>query len=79
MPASSFKSVLLPQPLRPTMPKNSPEATSKSIPSKTWTCWYFGWISGILRPSPRAFAIRKDLCRPSTSIAGGVALTGRTG
>ena len=33
MLASSFSSVLFPDPLRPTMPKNSPRSTSKLIPS----------------------------------------------
>src|SRR5215210_7456284 len=32
MPAMHLSSVLLPEPLRPTMPKNSPAATSKETP-----------------------------------------------
>jgi len=32
MLASSFSSVLLPEPLRPTMPKNSPWRISKETP-----------------------------------------------
>ncbi len=32
MPAATFSRLLLPLPLRPTMPKNSPRSTSKLTP-----------------------------------------------
>src|SRR6478672_9360148 len=75
MLASSFSSVLLPEPLRPTMPKNSPWRISKETPSRARSSRYSRAANGrttrSLSESTRWVGMRKDLCSPSTWIASG--------
>ena len=75
MLASSFSSVHLPEPLRPTMPKNSPWRISKEMPSSARSSRYSrpanGWTARSFSESTRWVGIRKALWRSSTRIAGG--------
>src|SRR3954452_2075672 len=76
MLASSFSNVLLPEPLRPTMPKNSPWRISNEIPSSArssrWPRAANGWTTRSLSESTRLVGIRNDLWRSWTSIAAAV-------
>src|SRR5436305_10758072 len=76
MLASSFSSVLLPEPLRPTIPKNSPWWISKETPSSARSSRYSRVANGrttrSFSESTRCLGMRKDLWRSSTWITGGV-------
>ena len=68
----------MPEPLRPTMPKNSPWRISKEMPSSAFSSRYSRGANGFtirsLSESIRWVGIRKDFFRSSTWIA-----TGRVG
>src|SRR5690242_6827150 len=75
MLASSFSSVLLPEPLRPTIPKNSPRRISKETPSSARSSLNSrlanGWTTRSFSESTLCLGMRKDLWRSSTWITGG--------
>src|SRR6185369_12721319 len=75
MLARIFNSVLLPEPLRPTMPKNSPLRTSKEITSRAFSSRKSRPAKGrtrrSLNESTRWVGMRKALRRSSTWIASG--------
>src|SRR5680860_4262 len=75
MLARIFSRVLLPEPLRPTMPKNSPRSISKEMPSSARSSRKSrpekGCTARSLSESTRWTGIRKDFFRSSTWIASG--------
>ena len=75
MLASSFSRVLLPDPLRPTMPKNSPCLTSNETPSSArrirTSLEANGWTIRSLTESTRCVGILKVFSRSRASIARG--------
>src|ERR1035437_5839993 len=70
-----FSRVLLPEPLRPTIPKNSPwwtsNDTSRSARSSRYSVRVSGWTARSLNESTRCSGIRKVLWTPRTSITTG--------
>src|SRR5436305_1443256 len=72
MLARIFSSVLLPDPLRPTIPKNSPWWTSNDTSLSARSSRYFSRVNGCvtrsLSVSIRCSGIRKDLETPRASI-----------
>ena len=81
MLASSLSSVLLPDPLRPTMPKNSPWRISKETPSSACS-WRKsreekGRTMRSFSESTLWVGMRKDFSRSRTSIATGAWLRSR--
>src|SRR5919198_2900563 len=89
MPARHFSSVDLPEPLRPTMPKNSPRSTAKetsrSARSSSWPPRRNGGTARSLSVCTCSRGIRNALETSSTTTAGDAtthrvfALTGRGG
>src|SRR5215212_8191563 len=75
MLARILSSVLLPDPLRPTMPKNSPCRTSKDTPRRACSTRYWGrasgWTTRSLNESMRWIGILKAFSTPSTSMTTG--------
>src|SRR4051794_20783279 len=72
----SFRSVLLPEPLRPTMPKNSPRST-ENVTSRTASNWSKvrrrnGWSARSLMVCICSCGRLNCLLTPSTTIAGAV-------
>src|SRR5215217_876132 len=76
MPARHLSSVLFPEPLRPTIPKNSPSAISKVMSSTARSVSYVavcsGWSTRSLSVLYRRCGRRKCFDRWSTTTAGGV-------
>src|SRR4051812_49039744 len=75
MLARILSSVLFPDPLRPTMPKNSPRRTSKEMPCRAWRSQYSwrsnGWTALSLKLVFRFLGIRNDLWMSTASMATG--------
>src|SRR5918996_2005238 len=73
MLASSLSSVVFPHPLRPTIPKNSPSATSKETSRSASRCLYStrrrGCSARSFTVSTRWVGTRNRFCRSRTSIA----------
>src|SRR3954452_16014301 len=73
MPAMHFRSVDLPEPLRPTMPKNSPLGIANETPLRTFSSSYSlrrkGWRARSLSVCTWCFGMRNVFSSPSTSIA----------
>src|SRR5919197_4038335 len=74
MPARHFSSVDLPEPLRPTMPKNSPRSTAKetsrSARSSSWPARRKGCTARSLSVCTCSRGIRNALETSSTTTAG---------
>src|SRR3954470_1552992 len=74
MPARHFSSVDFPEPLRPTMPKNSPSSTANETASSAWSfSWPIrrnGWSARSLSVWTRSCGRRNDFETPSTATAG---------
>src|SRR4051794_1529699 len=72
--------VLLPEPLRPTIPKNSPLRTSNDTPCSARSSRYSmrvnGWVTRSLSESIRCLGTRNDLSIPRTSITTGASAAG---
>src|SRR3954466_13605511 len=70
-----LSSVLLPDPLRPTMPKNSPCGIVKPTPLSTFSSSYSvrrkGWRARSLSVWTWCLGMRKVFSSPSTSMAAG--------
>ncbi len=78
MLAMIFSRVLLPEPLRPTMPKNSPLWTSKDTSRSAWSSrveiFRSGWVTRSLSVSIRWSGTMKVLLSPRASSTTGPAL-----
>src|ERR1700729_790407 len=74
MPARHLSSVLLPEPLRPAMPKNSPRLTSKEMSLKAEKDWWLERRSGCravsLTVCVRSSGTRKVLLTERATIGG---------
>src|SRR3954465_11488782 len=74
MPARHFSSVLLPEPLRPTIPKNSPFGTTNETSSRAWRrskrARLKGWTARSLSVETFSWGSRKAFETPSTTTAG---------
>src|SRR4051812_25306062 len=74
MPARHFSSVDFPEPLRPTMPKNSPSSTANETASSAWSfSWPIrrsGWSARSLIVWTRSCGRRNVFETPSTATAG---------
>jgi hypothetical protein len=70
-----FSSVDLPEPLRPTIPKNSPLWTSKDTSRSAWSvlnsCRVSGFVTRSRSESTRCLGILKAFDTPRTSITTG--------
>src|SRR5687768_1060321 len=79
MLASSFSSVVLPDPLRPATPRSSPSAAWNETPRRAWSIVYSIGAKGCTARSfsviTRWLGTRKDLWRPLTSTTIGRSVT----